>query len=141
MDGFRTTGVPYNALVLVCEWLLCRAKLANVLHAAELPRHHKNVDALSIDLGFVNTALVGVSWGEGLGWMRGTQAGVYPVIQAALSTKMVEECQGCLVDPWLNSNKVFTLESGLGLQPLDAHTLSERAWAHSQRLLNQTTFR
>jgi len=130
-DEFFTSGwaLPSDG------WLsYYRAKLANVLHAAEVPQQHSNVDAYSVDLGFVNTAIHGFSWTQQLGWMRGTRRGAIPIVYAAIGKGLPN---GCLVDPWLGTWKPFVLESRVGLQPKDAHRLPQRAWVHSQKALSE----
>jgi len=75
------------------------AKVANVMHAFELPRRHGGdgdgdgdggATAVAIDLGWVGTAIQ--PWMAGpvsptsLGWMRSAEVGVTPVLNAMLRT-------------------------------------------------------
>ena len=67
-----------------------RAKMANVMHAVEIPRHHPQSTSIAIDLGFVGTNIVRFMVGTfsftNLGWMRSATVGVLPIMHAILSS-------------------------------------------------------
>lgn len=76
-----------------------RAKLANVMHAVEIPRRHPMATAVAIDLGWIGTSIQ--PWMKGvlltpssLGMMRTARIGVLPVLMAILSSD--EELSGDL---------------------------------------------
>jgi hypothetical protein len=64
------------------------AKLANVMHVTEIPKHHPSSTAIAIDLGWVGTSIQ--PWMKGnltptsMGWMRSANIGIYPVLMAIL---------------------------------------------------------
>jgi hypothetical protein len=66
-----------------------RAKLANAMHAVELPQRHPEATAIAIDLGWVGTSILPFMRGGLLvssGLMRSSRVGVLPVLMAILST-------------------------------------------------------
>jgi hypothetical protein len=68
-----------------------QAKIANVMHVVEIPRHHKQSTAVAIDLGWVGTNIQpfmgGILSPTNLGWMRSASVGVLPVLHAILSSE------------------------------------------------------
>lgn len=161
-EGYRapSDGVPATTLIapdhvaLTLEGVRSyfRAKLSNVLHAAELSQHHSNANAFTIDLGFVSTKL---AFGSGipmasLGWMRTARRGAAPIIYAAAFKEVLEQ-RGTLVDPWMGVHHPFELERRLlslfstirssgsqiamALQGQSDPTLAKRLWALSQSSL------
>lgn len=66
------------------------AKMANMMHAIEIPKHHPHATSVAIDLGFVGTSILSLMQGNisptTLGWMRHASIGVLPMIHAILST-------------------------------------------------------
>ena len=67
-----------------------QAKVANVMHAVEIPMHHPQATAVVIDLGWVGTSIqsfMKVSLSPtNLGMMRSVQVGVSPAMHAILSS-------------------------------------------------------
>lgn len=67
-----------------------QAKVANVMHAVELPRKHSQSTSVAIDLGWVGTSIQPFMQGDltpaGAGWMRSASTGILPVLHAILST-------------------------------------------------------
>ena len=84
--NFLSTGIrsPNDA----AAYFQC--KLANVLHATQIPRHHPHATSIAIDLGWVGTKIQ--PWMQtqlsptSLGLMRSANVGVLPMINAILST-------------------------------------------------------
>ena len=66
------------------------AKIANVMHAVEIPLHHPEATAVAIDLGWVGTSIQSFMEGllspTNLGWMRSVKVGVLPALHAILSS-------------------------------------------------------
>eukprot|EP00933_Yihiella_yeosuensis_P016965 TRINITY_DN14325_c0_g1_i1.p1 TRINITY_DN14325_c0_g1~~TRINITY_DN14325_c0_g1_i1.p1 ORF type:complete len:341 (-),score=66.07 TRINITY_DN14325_c0_g1_i1:102-1124(-) len=109
-----------------------RAKLANVLHAAELPKRHPGLSAYSVDLGFVVTNVTGwlrqlqePIFGvlpplQSLGLVRtGEPHGIRPILLAACAPNakqwMIEQSippliNGGLVDPAGDAEEPFVIE-------------------------------
>ena len=85
-DEYLSTGIrsPNDA----AAYFSC--KLANVLHATQIPRHHPHATSVAIDLGWVGTSIQ--PWMQtqlsptSLGLMRSANVGVLPMINAILST-------------------------------------------------------
>lgn len=95
------------------------AKLANVLHALELPRRHARVDALAVDLGWVATNILRMMQQPlapaHLGLMRGAELGVRPVVFAALGAPgapRAPEGEGTLVDEFCRTEAALRWHSG-----------------------------
>lgn len=65
-----------------------QAKIANLMHAVEIPRRHPQSTSVAIDLGWVGTHIQpfmeGILTPTDLGWMRSASVGVLPVLQAIL---------------------------------------------------------
>jgi len=76
----RRLAALWNWQQVVGDQRYVRAKLANVLHAAELPKRHAGVSAYSVDLGFVVTGITS--------WMRLMQR--YPILQSLGLVRLVE---------------------------------------------------
>lgn len=67
------------------------AKVANVMHALEMPRRYSGSTAVAIDLGWVGTAIQPFMQGTfltptKLGWMRRADIGIIPVLHAIFSS-------------------------------------------------------
>ena len=85
-DNYLSNNIttPTNDLAYI------HAKMANMMHAVEIPKHHPNATSVAIDLGFVGTHIL--SFMEGalsptkLKWIRDAEVGVLPMIHAILSS-------------------------------------------------------
>ncbi|KAL7462801.1 hypothetical protein ACHAXS_003176 [Conticribra weissflogii] len=68
-----------------------QSKVANVMHASEIPRAHEQSTAVAIDLGWVGTSIQSFMTGSltpaSVGWMRSASVGVLPVLHAILTKK------------------------------------------------------
>merc|ERR1711865_219196 len=140
-DNFFTTGWREGANSASSY---ARAKLANVLHAAELPSRHSSLTAYSVDLGFVQTKIANHMSVFGifgkLGWIRSASVGAKPVIEAVTDTgDIIQEggVNGGIVDVALwRGHKAFELERRLGFKRafVDSFFLRKKLWALSQKL-------
>lgn len=71
------------------------AKLANVMHVVQIPKHHPKVTSVAIDLGWVGTNIQ--PWMKGslsparLGWMRSANRGVAPMINAIVDEELFND--------------------------------------------------
>lgn len=67
-----------------------RAKMANMMHAVEIPKRHPQSTSVAIDLGFVGTHILSFMKGglapESIGLMRNAKLGCLPMIHAILSS-------------------------------------------------------
>eukprot|EP00571_Detonula_confervacea_P006914 CAMPEP_0172317922 /NCGR_PEP_ID=MMETSP1058-20130122/33295_1 /TAXON_ID=83371 /ORGANISM="Detonula confervacea, Strain CCMP 353" /LENGTH=347 /DNA_ID=CAMNT_0013032609 /DNA_START=367 /DNA_END=1410 /DNA_ORIENTATION=- len=67
-----------------------QAKLANVMHAVEIPRRHPHASSIAIDLGWVGTNIQPFMKGHltptSLGWMRSASVGISPMLHAILTS-------------------------------------------------------
>ncbi|KAL7535417.1 hypothetical protein ACHAXR_006479 [Thalassiosira sp. AJA248-18] len=67
-----------------------QAKLANIMHAVEIPRRHPHATSVAIDLGWVGTSIIPLMTGSltptSLGLMRSANVGVAPVIHGILAS-------------------------------------------------------
>lgn len=82
-DDYLTNGIRSETTASA----YIEAKLANVMHVAELPRRHPGITAIAIDLGWVGTSIQSFMTGTltptNLGWMRSATVGVAPVLVRA----------------------------------------------------------
>ena len=67
------------------------AKVANIMHALEMPRRYSGSTAVAIDLGWVGTAIQPFMQGSfltptNLRWMRRADIGVIPILRAIFSS-------------------------------------------------------
>eukprot|EP00547_Thalassionema_nitzschioides_P013039 CAMPEP_0194261244 /NCGR_PEP_ID=MMETSP0158-20130606/45928_1 /TAXON_ID=33649 /ORGANISM="Thalassionema nitzschioides, Strain L26-B" /LENGTH=508 /DNA_ID=CAMNT_0039001361 /DNA_START=254 /DNA_END=1779 /DNA_ORIENTATION=+ len=72
------------------------AKVANVMHAVELPRRHHQSVAVAVDLGWVRTEMQPWMIFPLLGWMRNARIGVLPVLHAIFTpgTELLQGLRG-----------------------------------------------
>lgn len=132
-----------------------QAKIANVMHSLEIPKHHPGVTSIAIDLGWVGTNIIPVK-GIGsltptnLGWMRSASVGVKPVLHAILTnndelTNSLEKgrqlsSSGIMMNVFGQAEEAFTYnwwkDGANGNLSTDRMTaLSEKLWQKSEELL------
>ena len=134
-----------------------KAKLANVMHAVEIPRRHPGITSIAVDLGFVQSSIF--SWMNGslapanFGLMRPTKAGVAPMIQAILmrdeeligEADMKRKSAGILMNVFGRPVEAFSYswwkDSAYGDFSAERMTeLSAKLWEKSTELLNVNGF-
>ena len=116
-----------------------RSKLSNVLHASELPKRHPGIRAYSVDLGWVDTKIHGMTLPGLLGWMRPPAKGASPIVYAATAAPGDIKIEGGLIDPWGFAHPPFELEGRLGMAPHDhlAGHLAARLWDFSAGVMKE----
>jgi len=114
-----------------------QAKIANVMHAVEVPRHHPQSTSVAIDLGWVGTHIrpfmEGVLSPTNLGWMRSASVGVLPVLHAILSSD--EELMEDLDRQWTDGGVVMNV-FGRSEEPFSHLWWSERVNLGKSRMLD-----
>lgn len=132
------------------EYAYIRAKLANVLHAIEIPKRHPMATAIVIDQGWVGTLIKPFMTGalltpSNLGMMRSARIGVSPILTAILSSteELSVEIGRELNDAGASMNVFGQLSEALSApwwktkdeHDVVDHSMSERLWDESVRLL------
>ncbi|KAL3779017.1 hypothetical protein HJC23_011456 [Cyclotella cryptica] len=114
-----------------------QAKLANVMHVVEIPRHHPQSTSVAIDLGWVGTHIQpfmdGTLSPTNLGWMRSASVGVLPVLHAILSSD--EELMEGLDRQWTDGGILMNV-FGRSEEPFSQPWWSERVNLGKSRMLD-----
>ena len=132
------------------------AKMANVMHAIQIPLHHPQATAVAIQQGWVGTNIQsfmqGILTPTNLGWMRRVNIGVLPIMQAILSSdeELLNEKKnlmksgrtwsegGVIMNVFGQTQEAFTVESWwkeeLGLGRKHMMELSRGLWEASEEL-------
>ena len=132
------------------------AKMANVMHAIQIPLHHPQATAVAIQQGWVGTNIQsfmqGILTPTNLGWMRRVNIGVLPIMQAILSSdeELLDEKKklmksgrtwdkgGVIMNVFGQTQEAFTVESWwkeeLGLGRKHMMELSRGLWEASEEL-------
>jgi NAD(P)-dependent dehydrogenase (short-subunit alcohol dehydrogenase family) len=99
------------------------AKMANLMHAIEIPVHRPQATSVAVDLGFVSTGILSLMQGTispmALGWMRHASLGVLPMIHAILYQLMK------------NSYRVISKTKGYGKREVSSLILLVQLRRHS----------
>ena len=125
-----------------------QAKMANMMHAVEIPHHHPQATAAAIELGWVGTSIapfmtMKVS-PESLLLMRGARVGVQPILHAILSSDdelmgPTNGKKGVMMTVFGQSAEAFTthgwFKGDVSKERMDV--LSDKLWQESVKILQE----
>mmetsp|Transcript_10714 Transcript_10714/g.23243 ORF Transcript_10714/g.23243 Transcript_10714/m.23243 type:complete len:480 (-) Transcript_10714:185-1624(-) len=137
-----------------------QAKIANVMHVMEIPKHHPEATAIAIDLGWVGTSIQPFMSRKlsptSLGWMRNAAVGVSPMIHAILDGEEELHAQlggerrrrkdsGFIVNTFGRAEEAFSYSwwrrgANADLSGERMRGLAEKLWEESARVLTTNGF-
>ena len=128
-----------------------QAKVANIMHMTQLPKHHPQATAIAIDLGWVGTSIIeSMNWYVRLGWMRSAATvGILPIMHGILQSVdgdatalRTDKGEGIVVNVFGGKEEAFDYSwwtsnslSGYDVSQERMQELAEMLWQHSEELV------